>query len=374
MQALRGLSIGCEIGGGWTATAFASAAGVDARVEEGGYTSLPLTGYHRTIYERKCKNAMREYLAGANIAFVRDRFHAGVTAVAYSYNKPNRRKVMPYNQFQMYDGWHGNLSADILFCPGHWRIFAEGTVDSGLKPAAVAGAVFTPSYDFEMSALARYYSKAYIAPHAGAYSTISSVSNQAGAVLSLLWRPFRGLLLTSFTEAVHYPWLRYRVDTPSQAFYEKVKAEYAPGVWSFSLQDNYVWQSADGSRRHSLKGGVKLEKEVWKASLRAGMVLFSADGTTKKGTAISASASRSFCRGRLSVTAVAAYFDAADYDARVYLYESDLPGNFSLQYYYGKGIAARGLVKVKSGRRLALSLMGVLSATAECRLQADYKF
>jgi hypothetical protein len=373
-RALRGVAVGCEIGGGWSATLFASATGVDARVEEDGYTSLQVTGYHRTIYERNCKNAMREYLAGANLSFTRGRFHAGLTAAAYSYNRHNRRKVMPYNQYQMYDGPHGNLAADLLFSAGHWRLFAEGAVDSGLKPAAVAGAVFTPSYDFEISCLARYYSKAYIAPHAGAYSTISSVSNQAGAVLSLLWRPVRGLLFTSFTEAVYYPWLRYRVDAPSQAFYEKARAEYTFSAWTVSLQDNYVWQSADGSRKHSLKGGVKLEKEAWKASLRAGAVLYSAGGATKKGAAISASASRSFCRGRLSVTAGAAYFNAADYDARVYLYESDLPGNFSLQYYYGKGIAARTLVKVKSGRRLVLSLMGMLSGSSECRLQADYKF
>ena len=373
-RALRGMALGCEMGGGWSACLFASAAGVDARVEEDGYSSLPVTGYHRTIYERKCKNAMREYLAGANVAFARDRFHAGVTAVAYSYSKHNRRKVMPYNQYQLYDGFHGNLAADLLFFAGHWRFFAEGAVDSGLKPAAVTGAVFTPSYDFEISCLTRYYDRAYIALHAGAYSTISSVSNQAGAVLSLLWRPARGLLLTSFTEAVHYPWLRYRIDAPSSAFYEKAKAEYTRSSWTFSLQDNYVWQSADGSCKHSLKGGVKWETESWKASLRTGVVIYTAGGATQSGAAISASASRSFLRGRLSVTAGAAYFDASGYDARVYIYESDLPGNFSLQYYYGKGIAARALVKVKSGRRLALSLMGVLSAAPECRLQADYKF
>ena len=135
-----------------------------------------------------------------------------------------------------------------------------------------------------------------------------------------------------------------------------------------------MWQSADGSCKHSLKGGVKWETESWKASLRAGVVIYTAGDATQSGAAISASASRSFLRGRLSVTAGAAYFDASGYDARVYIYESDLPGNFSLQYYYGKGIAARTLVKVKSGRRLVLSLMGVLSESPECRLQADYKF
>ena len=220
----------------------------------------------------------------------------------------------------------------------------------------------------------RYYDKGYIAPHAGAYSTISSVSNQAGAVLAVMARPLRGLLITSFTEAVHYPYLRYRVDGPSSAFYEKLKAEYAFPLVTISVQDNYVWQSAGKERKHSLKGSVKFESGPWKASARVGAVLFSSDKGPQSGWALSVNAARTLLRGRATVQAGAGWYEALSYDARVYLFESDLPGNFSLQYYYGKGIAARGLVKVKIGRRWSLSLLAAVSQGAEGRLQADYKF
>lgn len=371
--AFRGVAAGFGLGR-FKVSVFASAAGVDAKVTEKGYESVIKTGYHRTIYEKGCKNAMREYLAGANVTFRGSQFLAGITATACSFSEHNARKVMPYNQFQLYDGWTGNLSADMLFSTGHWRFFLEAAVCSRLRPAAVAGAVLTASYSFEASIMLRYYDKGYIAPHAGAYSTISSVSNQAGAALAVMTRPLRGLLLTSFTEAVHYPYLRYRVDGPSSAFYEKLRAEYAFPLVTLSVQDNFVWQSAGTTRKHSLKGSVKFESGPWKASARVGATVLSSEAGRQAGWAASGSVACSLLAGQASVQLGVCRYDAANYDVRVYLFESDLPGNFSLQYYYGKGIAARGLVKVKIGRRWSLSLLAAVSQGAEGRLQADYKF
>lgn len=379
--AMRGLAVHYCAQDGFCATFFASAAGVDARVGEDGYSSLPVTGYHRTIAEKAAKNAMREYIVGGNAAFRGGQFEAGMTAVAYTYSEHNARKVTSYNKFQMYDGWMGNIAADVAASAGHWRFFAEVAADAGLHPAAVAGAVYSPSYGFEASASLRYYSKAYIAPHAGAYSTISSVSNQAGAVLSLLWRPLRSVLLTSFSEFVHYPGERYRVTGASDAAYQKVRAEFALGALTLSLQDYFVWQGSSGTRKHSLKAAAKGEWGHWKASLRCGAVLLKEDlpagasaNPLSHGVALSASAGREFGKRRHSLSASVSLFDAPDYDARVYLYESDLPGSFSAQYHYGKGIAARCLVKIKPARKLTLTGVVAVSASPECRLQADYNF
>ena len=140
------------------------------------------------------------------------------------------------------------------------------------------------------------------------------------------------------------------------------------------MQDNYRWQSYDRQHKHSLKAAVRYESGVWKVQLRGGAVLLLGASDSGSGTAATLSASRSFNRDRLTVMASAAYYSTGSYDTRVYLYEGDLPGNFSLQYYYGKGIAARGLVKIKIGRRWSLSLLGVASGCPECRMQADYKF
>ena len=373
-SALRGVAVEYGLSRAIRITMIASAAGVDARVEEEGYTSLPVTGYHRTIAEKAARDAMREYLFGGNLSWRGEWFSAGVTALAYTYSEHNARKVTYYNQYQMYDGWMGNIAADAVVSWGHWRFFAEAAFSANLKPAAIAGAVLSSSYNFEASASVRYYDKGYIAPHAGAYSTISSVSNQCGAVLSLMVRPLRGLLVTSFSEAVYYPSPRYRVETPSGAVYERLRVEYTSGGWSVSAQDSYVWQSSDNSNKHNLKLAVKGEWGRWKGSVRSGAVLLRRDGEISKGVALSASVSREFGRMRHSATASLSLFNTVGYDTRVYLYEKDLPGSFSSQYYYGKGIAAKCIVKIKPCSKLALSCVAALSAVPECRFQADYNF
>ena len=317
---------------------------------------------------------MREYLFGGNLSWRGEWFSAGVTALAYTYSKHNARKVTYYNQYQMYDGWMGNIAADAVVSWGHWRFFAEAAFSANLKPAAIAGAVLSSSYNFEASASVRYYDKGYIAPHAGAYSTISSVSNQCRPVLSLMVRPLRGLLVTSFSEAVYYPSPRYRVETPSGAVYERLRVEYTSGGWSISAQDSYMWQSSDNSNKHTLKLAVKGEWGRWKGSVRSGAVLLRRDGEISKGVALSASVSREFGRMRHSAAASLSLFNTVGYDTRVYLYEKDLPGSFSSQYYYGKGIAAKCIVKIKPCSKLALSCVAALSAVPECRFQADYNF
>ena len=194
------------------------------------------------------------------------------------------------------------------------------------------------------------------------------------ALLSLLLRPVRGLSVTSFTEAVHYPWLRYRVNGPSSAVYEKLQAEYTAGSWSISLQDYFVFQSSDLSRKHSLKAVGKLEKGRWNASLRLGGVALASGGGLSFGKAASLECSGSFSRGRLLPTAGLSFYDTDGYATRIYLYASDLPYTMNFLYYYGKGIAARGLVKFKIGKKCVLSALAAFSAGFECRLQTDFNF
>ena len=373
-RALRGVAFSWGASRGIGASAFASVRGVDANVTGAGYTSVQTTGYHRSLYERACKNAMREYLFGVNLGYGWESVRLGVTAVGYSYSEHNARKVFDYNRYQLYDGWQGNLSADFAAAAGHWRIFSEAALDFGGHPAAIAGAVFTPSYDFELSFAARYYSKEYIAARAGAYSTITSVSNQQALVLCLLLRPLKGLQLTSFSEAVHYPWMRYRIGGPSSAFYQKLRAGYAAGFWSVSAQDHFVYQTFDGSRRHSLKAAAKFGGRRWKAALRTGGVILCSGQDSSQGWAASAELTGGFFQGRLTATGGLSYYHTDNYDTRVYLYGSDLPASMTFLYYYGKGIAAKGLVKLKIGRKCTVSSLVALSPEFECRLQADFIF
>ena len=171
--------------GAWRLTALASRNAVDARISGDAYTSIATDGLHRTDTERAKRHAMHEWVTGLSVGRDFRQGRIGLTAAAYRYDKANGRRIYDYNRFQQYDGWWGNLGMDGYWHSQHWRLFGEVAVDARGAPACVSGAVWSPAYALEMSLLLRYYDKAYIATHAGAYSTLSTCSNQTGATLAL---------------------------------------------------------------------------------------------------------------------------------------------------------------------------------------------
>ena len=358
-----------------TLTLFASANGVDANVGEKGYTSIVTTGYHRTETEKAKKDAMREYVAGADFVHTGENFLWGATAVAYSYDKPNARKVQDYNQYQLYDGWHANLALNGMLSLGHLRLFSELAADSGFAPAALAGAVFSPSYGFEAALQFRYYDKKYIATHAGSYSTTSSVVNQQGAVLSLLWRPGKILQASSLTSFVRYPWERYRVSGPSADFKQKTRAEWKWESVSASVQHNFNFSTADHLHKHDLKISGKWQTRQFALALRSDAVVLARPGAEReKGFAAAADASYKGSRKRFSISAGATLYNAQSYASRAYVYENDLPGSFSSHYFYGKGAAYRLMVQCKPLSWISISSKVSKAEEWEARLQADLLF
>lgn len=370
----RGAALTCS-GGAGTLTAFVSANGVDANVGGGGYTSIVKTGYHRTETEMAKKDAMREYVSGADFTYARGQSVWNVTAVAYSYNRHNDRKIQDYNMFQMYDGWHGNISAGGMLSAGHARFFAELAADSGLAPAALAGMVYSPSYSFEAALHLRYYDRRYIATHAGSYSSASAVANQQGAVLSLLCRPGKVLQVTSMTSLVHYPWQRYRIDVPSTDFKQKTRAEWKWERGSVSLQHNFSHSNADGAVKHNLKLSGKFQEGRVVLALRSDCVAIKLpDAEGENGFAVAGDVSYNGERKRLQAAAGVTFYKSDSYDSRAYIYENDLPGSFSSHFFYGKGAAFRLMTQYRIREWASLSAKISKATGLEAKLQLDLLF
>ncbi|MCF0172793.1 MAG: hypothetical protein HUJ91_03565 [Bacteroidales bacterium] len=358
-----------------------SAAPVDAAVKDGKYTSLATDGLHRTVTEKLKKGAMREYLGAADVTFSRNRLKAGVTLAAYGYNRGNGRKVQEYNRYQMYDGLWGNASFNLLWSVGHLRTFAEVALDMGLRTAALAGVVWSPSYGFEVSVTGRHYPYNYIASHAGAWSRSSAVANQSGLLCACQIRPNENLAVNLSSEMVHFPYSRFRVSGPSDAVWSSAAIQWEKGLWRWSVRDNFKWQSQDGSQRHSLKGMVGVKGAWCGLSCRmSSSVVKLPERELQCGFALGLDAETKFCGGRMSVKGGVTYYNTPDYDTRVYIYEPDLPGVFLANCHYGKGLAPRLVAEYrpsKNRRYMAkVSRADALSAESPiaAAVQVDFSF
>ena len=320
-------------------SAFVSRTPVDARIEEGRYTSIATDGIHVSETERAKRHAMHEYVAGAHASMDRGCWRFGVTAVAYAYDKPNGRKVQDYNRPQQYDGLWGNLGADVCGSVGSLRLFAEAAVDAHGAPAALAGAVWSPDYGFESSLMLRCYAPAYIATHAGAWSSLSTVSNQVGALYALQLL-HDGWTLRLHADAAWYPWKRYR---------------HEAGTWGLKARIQLVSDFSGGSQIEGriawsgrLKGCLRTEVPVGTD------VRLSARVEANRGGAAGYLDLRWHPARRWDLSARVTGWSVRDWDSRVCFYERGVPQSFSLESYAGKGIGAYLLAKYAPTRRLEL--------------------
>ena len=59
-------------------------------------------------------------------------------------------------------------------------------------------------------------------------------------------------------------------------------------------------------------------------------------------------------QGWLQLSAIAGYFNTDSYQSRIYVYERQLPGNFSFPTYYGEGLRLACTARADLGSHLRL--------------------
>ena len=336
----RGLGYSCAFPS-FRVTAFASYNAVDARIVDGRYTSISTDGLHVAEAGRARRHAMHEWVAGANVSWQKGRWHLGLTTVGYGYDKPNGRRVQDYNRYQQYDGAWGNLGVDWYGSLGSLRLFGEAAIDAHGAPAVIAGAVWSPSYNFETSLTMRCYAPAYIATHAGAYSTLSSVSNQLGAAYALQWIQGRWTLRLN-ADYAYYPWKRYRAEAGTSGLKARLQLLRTMSG-NGELEAQLAWSGRlKGRMRATVPFG-----PAWIVSARV-------DANRE---AIGGYLDVRWSPGRkwdLSTRLTA--WNTAGWDARLSFYERGVPQSFAVENYSGKGIGAYLTVKYAPMRWLEMWL------------------
>lgn len=325
--------------GQWTMSAFISRNAVDARLVDGRYTSIATDGLHVSETEKAKRHTMHEYVAGGNVTLTRGRWRFGVTGVAYAYDHPNGRKVQDYNRYQQYDGLWGNLGADVYGSLGSLRVFGEAAVDAHGAPAVLAGALWSPSYEFETSLTFRCYAPSYIATHAGAYTSLSSVSNQVGGAWAAQLIQGRWTLRAN-ADLAWYPWKRYRQEAGTWGFNGRIQLlrSFTGGA---EAEVQLAWSSRlKGRLRLSLPAG-----DAWQLTVRSDANLGGAAGYAD----VRWRPSR-----RWDLSARMTLWRTRDWDSRICFYERGVPQSFLVENYAGKGIGAYLVAKYAPTRNVEM--------------------
>ena len=213
---------------------------------------------------------------------------------------------------------------------------STGSSASAISPAALAGVLWVPEYGTKISALLRYYSPGYAASHASAVRSSTKTTDELGASAGVQSAWFQATV-----DAVLHP--------SSRESQVKALVTAAP---SFEAGPLKIAPAARLSVRYRDADASPLRTDL-RAELKAALGSWSLEGRYNalwcKDFAwlwFAEAGYSSTLRACLRFT----LFKIDDWEDRIYVYEHDAPGNFTVPAYYGRGWALSAFAGWKFAR------------------------
>lgn len=331
------------------------------------FGSLQQSGLHRTQRELMAKHSIREQSGGTVLHFrsKNRRLQLGATSLYTRFDQYWQRNYQLYNQFE-FNGRQNVVGS--IFGEYSWQninFFAEAARSSSGGKAIVAGSLLALSNNLDLSLLVRRYERNFHSFYGTAFAEGSRPVNEQGVYWGLKYQPTQDFLFTAYYDRFYFPWLRYRVDAPSEGHEYLIRANYQPsrqlllyGQFRQEVKDlNNLQQpplripEAGKKRNYILhldfapSASISLRSRVqWSSYFYSGI--------RTSGYTLVQDVSWQEKRWRLSGRM--ALFDTDDYANRQYVYEKDVLWAFSIPAYYGRGVRNYLLAQYKINRHLTV--------------------
>jgi len=342
----------------WEATAFVSSKKISTNIGWDTVTrgetisSFENSGYHRTKSEGDDRNNVRQFAVGSNISFSADRFHVGVNAVAYHFSKAIQKKDEPYNLYAIAGKSWADFSTDYHYVYQNFYLFGEVAVDKNFNHALVQGLMASLSRSADVSLLYRNIGPRFQSLNADAFSENSVVNNEKGLYMGLSVRPLPAWQIDAFADVYNFPWLKFRIDAPSNGTDLFAKVTYTPSkkwyIYTY-LKSGFKTENDSGDD-FAIRGLVPTQKQNWRVELSLDVNNKFSIKTRVDGVRYHiymSSTERGFL-GLFNLTYRASknggadfnfeYFETSGYRSRLYAAEQDVLYSYSAPPMYGKGI------------------------------------
>jgi hypothetical protein len=232
-------------------------------------------------------------------------------------------------------------------------LFGEAATDGKFNKAFLNGAVISLDTKADASLVYRKTDRGYQSVNANAFTENTFPVNENGFYAGISVRPVNTLRLDAYADIFQFPWLRYRVDAPSAGKDFFIQLSYRPNkqveIYArYRNEAKMINRSGDSlittiidlvpKKDLRLQTSIIVNKEltlrnrietVWynNRGVEAGQGFLGYLEANYKPALINWAGSM-----RLQ------YFETSGFNERIYAYETDLPYNFSIPFYYDKGM------------------------------------
>lgn len=336
---LRGVGVtigGCHL----SATLFGSFKKGDATLNGEKISSFKTDGMHRTPTEISKKKNHWEQIGGCNVQYKRSRYSIGYTFLHYHYSRELHPTQSTYTHFRLNDiDHHWNMGIHYKVKFHHITLYGESALDANGHFATLNGAALFPLSRLEITIAQRHYSPAYQSNYGKGFSENSRIENEEGIYLSARFSPFKRITLAAYADSYRFPWATYSASMPSsgQEFCMIGNIKITPKI-DETIKYKYKGKEDASGGKRTLRSTQNVKIHNWRLQTIAEMNQSETHGEKNTyGWIVSQSLTGEIHSLHLSLSMRYAYFQATQYDNRIYIYEKDLPYTLSFPMHYGVG-------------------------------------
>lgn len=326
------------------------------------------TGLHRTQSEINNKNNLEQTVYGGVLQYRTSALSIGAVAYHTSFNRTFTPGTGLYRIHNFTGKELTNVGAHYSYTYKNFYFFGEfgKSLDAGL--AYVNGALVSLSSTVSAVLLHRNYQKNYHNFFNQATAEASEAFNEKGFYAGLNINPSKVWSIQIYGDYFKFPWLRFRVDAPSDGYEFLGQVTYSPTKTfrailryktevkqqntNLTVPFNYLDEVKRENYRAEVKWAVGksfgFQNRVEVVQFRKG------DAKAEFGYLAYQDVSYSPLSSRLSGNIRVAYFNTASYDSRIYAYEDDVLYNFTFGLYNGKGLRGYANLKYRLAKRIDL--------------------
>ncbi len=373
------------------------------------FSSIYRSGYHRTQAELDKRNQLQETLFGANLRYHRQHLTIGATAYHVGYDRDVLPKLTYYNAHYFRGNANTALGLDASYRLRNWLFFAEASLnpwksdtqgDDNIafrhRAAYIAGLELLARNNGRLSLSLRHFDTLYVNTFAAPFALGSTAQSESGLFLSGNTRLPGDIDAVLSLNVSHFPLPKYQIREASNAALLRLWLSWDFPRGTISLQyrlRSKAQSTAENGvtvthqiHRHVAQLFLRLQpSEQWSFTTRADLSLYHVPQTEKNGykaaeggsgKASEDNTTSSFVstqetgfllrqtinytapwqRMPITLTGILAYFDAQDYDVRLYAMESDFLYEMGQVMYYGRGFRTSLLIRCNLSRNITLSV------------------
>lgn len=314
------------------------------------------SGLHRTPSELDKKGNLNHLSTGLHLQYNSPSLRIGLLGHYEGFSRPLWPGDDPYERFDPAGKRFMNQSLNFRYSWRNINLYSGLALDRDRDAAWMAGLLWMPDAKVTLVLHLRDYARDYQCITCLAVSEGSRVQNEKGWLAGWMVQPVRNHRIQGYADRFHFPWLRYRVNTPSSGFEWLMQWVHTPSrtteiLLRFRLQErgssSLFRSDGENRRQQNIRFHISwMPDRNWEMQTRLEALTFREEQTEKAWLLYQEIRYKPLGKAYSFVVRYS-LFSTGSYDSRIYAYEQDMPGTFSVPALDGTGRRAYMMVRYR---------------------------